>query len=98
MIRQLEHEKQGLTVELERERARSTELLSTDRERQAKTCRLEEELAECKSLIEQLEKEMGWARDGIIAAVKVLQNSQLLNEDQVFLQADKEDPGTPSCR
>ncbi|KAJ5117505.1 hypothetical protein N7448_011137 [Penicillium atrosanguineum] len=87
-ICELEHDKKGLTVELERARARSEELLSKDREWQAKSLCLQEELKECKSSVNRLEKELGWAKDGMIAAMKALQNSQLIEEDF----------GTPPCR
>ncbi|KAJ6084300.1 hypothetical protein N7486_011100 [Penicillium sp. IBT 16267x] len=64
-IRRLEQEKQDLAVELERARARSEELLSKDREWQAKACCLQQELEECKSSVDQLSLELVWAKDRI---------------------------------
>ncbi|KAF4766290.1 hypothetical protein HAV15_010629 [Penicillium sp. str.  len=88
MIRQLEHEKQDLAVDLDSARAQSEDLLCKDREWQEKTCCLQEELQGCQSSIDQLERELERGSRGIIAAITALQSSQSSKEDKSSLQME----------
>lgn len=77
-IQRLEREKLELANDLERAQAHNEELLEQDGELQRKMCALQDQLRASRSLVEQLEKELNYAKEGIMVAITTLQDCQSL--------------------
>lgn len=87
-IQRLEGANQELTAELEHTQIRSEKLLDERQEWEAKYREIHEDLDNSKSLVAQLEKDLGRAHTGISEAMETLKNHQLPKAKQSCASTD----------